>query len=91
MYLQHLLALAAWLTGRRPSTSGRSLLDALLRNWRPPAEPPNDPFAGIREPHRRKPGGRNSAVALIEPEPPQLVSAVGRLGLQRRSAQSHDD
>ena len=31
MYLQRLVQLAAWLTGRRPPSSARSPLDALLR------------------------------------------------------------
>ena len=91
MYLQRLVQLAAWLTGRRPPSSARSPLDALLRGWRPPSGPPLDPFAGVREPHRRKPGGRNSAVALMEPEPPQLVSAIGRLWRQNYNAASDKD
>ena len=90
MYLQHLLHLAAWLTGRRPPTSGRSPLDAFLRGWRPPSGPTPDPFAGVREPHRRKPGGRNSAIALMEPEPPQLVGAIGSLWRQNRNAASDE-
>lgn len=88
MYLQRLVQLAAWLVGRRPPPSGRSPLDALLRGWHPPSEPSSDPFAGVREPHRRKPGGRSSAVALLEPEPPQLVSAVGRRWRQNHNAAS---
>ena len=91
MYLQRLVQLAAWLTGRRSPPSGRSPLDALLRGWHPPSVPPPDPFAGVREPHRRKPGGRNSAVALMEPEPPQLVSAIGRLWRQNHNAASDED
>ena len=86
MYLQRLWRLAAWLTGRRPPSSGRSPLGELLRGWHPPSEPPPDPFAGVREPHRRKPGGRSSAVALAEPEPAQLVNATGRLWRQSHDA-----
>jgi hypothetical protein len=47
MYLQRLVQLAAWLVGRRPPPSGRSPLDALLRGWHPPSEPPSDPFAAF--------------------------------------------
>lgn len=91
MYLRRLVHLAAWLTGRRPLPAGRSTLDALLRGWHPPSGPASDPFAGVREPNRRKPGGRNSAVALMEPEPPQLVNAMGRLWRQHHRAASGDD
>ena len=90
MYLQRLVQLAAWLIGRRPPPSGRSTLDALFRGWHPPSGPPSDPFAGVREPYRRKPGGRSSAVALMEPEPPQSVSAVGRFW-RHHSAASGDN
>jgi hypothetical protein len=38
-----------------------------------------DPFAGVREPKRGKPGGKSSAIALMEPEGNrQVVNAVGR-------------
>jgi hypothetical protein len=37
-----------------------------------------DPLAGVREPNRGKPGGRSSAVALMEPGNRQVVNAVGR-------------
>jgi hypothetical protein len=37
-----------------------------------------DPFVGVREPKRRTPGGRSSAIALMEPEVNrQVVNAVG--------------
>jgi hypothetical protein len=36
-------------------------------------DPPEDPFAGVREPKHRRPGGRSSAVALREPESDQAV------------------
>ena len=35
--------------------------------------PPEDPFAGVREPKHRRPGGRSSAVAVREPESDQAV------------------
>jgi len=39
---------------------------------------PSDPYIGVREPRRRGPGGRDSAVSLAEPGPDQSVSAIGR-------------
>jgi hypothetical protein len=42
-----------------------------------------DPFVGVREPNRRKPGGRSAAIALMEPQANhQPVAAIG--GLNRR-------
>ena len=60
--------LVARLVGRRPPSSG----------------PTHDPYAGVREPRRRPPGGRNSAVAVMEPEPDQRVSALGQFWRRRR-------
>ena len=38
-----------------------------------------DPFVGVRAPNRRKPGGRSSAIALIEPgRQDQVANAVSR-------------
>lgn len=42
-------------------------------------DPPKDPFAGVRVPRQHGSGGRHSGIALSEPEPDELVSAVGRL------------
>jgi hypothetical protein len=42
------------------------------------AEPPADPFARVRQPRRGRPGGRDSAIAVEEPEDPKQVQAVGR-------------
>jgi hypothetical protein len=56
----------------------RRLVAALL-NRRRPFGPLEDPYAGVREPRPRKPGGRSSAIALAEPDPPKLVRAVGTL------------
>jgi hypothetical protein len=62
--------LAARLVGQRPPVVGR----------RPPSSgPAQDPYAGVREPRKRGPGGRNASVAVMEPEPDQSVSAIGRL------------
>ena len=52
----------AWLLGRRPRGSG----------------PFRDPHAGVREPRRRRPGGRGSAAAVMEPEPDHATRAIGR-------------
>ncbi len=48
---------------------------AAIGRWEPPA----DPLIPVREPRRRSPGDRGAAVAVAEPEPPVLVSAVGQL------------
>jgi len=63
MFLEKLKQLAARLAGRVPP---------------PPATPSEDPFAGVRQPRARRPGGRNSAVAVMEPEPDHWVTAIGR-------------
>ena len=65
--------------------SGRRVLAALLQQ-RGPVDPPADPYAAVREPHHRGPGGRSSAVAVAEPEPGQDVAAIGRT----RNRQHHD-
>ena len=56
-------------------------LGARLLGRLPPAPGPpgsaEDPHAGVREPRRYGPGGRNSAVALMEPEPEATVRAIG--------------
>ena len=50
-----------------------------LRRWSPPDSGPfHDPPAGVREPKRTGPGNRDSAVAVMEPQPAQRVDAVGR-------------
>jgi hypothetical protein len=41
-----------------------------------PLEPPQDPYARVRVPRRRGPGGRYDAVALAEPEEQPVVRAV---------------
>jgi len=50
---------------------------AMLLNRLRPFSPPEDPYAAVREPRRRNPSGRSSAVALAEPDPPKRVRAVG--------------
>ena len=57
-------------------------LKLLAAKWRgrlPPfAGPPSDPYAQVREPRKRGPGGRHSAVAVLAPEPDQFINANGR-------------
>jgi len=43
-----------------------------------PPEPPEDPYADVREPRRRGPGGKSTAVALAEPEEWPVARADGR-------------
>ena len=60
-------------------------LAARLVGWRPPSSGPSpDPCAGVREPRKGGPAGRNSAVAVMEPEPDKWVSAVGRFWRQHQ-------
>ena len=42
----------------------------------PPAAP-DDPYVGVREPRKRGPGGKSSAVALAEPAEERVVRAYG--------------
>ena len=42
----------------------------------PPLDLPGDPDTAVREPRRRNPAGRGSAVAVEEPDPPVTVRAV---------------
>ena len=55
----------------------RRLAARLLFRPGSPDGPPQDPYAAVREPRRRNPGGRSSAIALAEPEPPSVVRAIG--------------
>ena len=50
---------------------------ALLLRWHPPLSGPSeDPFAGVREPRPRGPGGRGTSVAVQEPRSDEAVHAV---------------
>ena len=54
-------------------------LAELLRRWRPPdIDPDLDRGAGVRAPRPAAPSGRSSAMALDEPEPDLMVSAIAR-------------
>jgi hypothetical protein len=48
-----------------------------FRSFNPPEDRPEDPYAAVREPGPRRPTGRTSAVALLEPGPQLTVRAVG--------------
>jgi hypothetical protein len=63
----------------------RRVVAALLNRFRP-FGPPHDPYAAVREPRRRKPSDRNSAVALREPEPRKRLRVVGTSGHRRTAA-----
>lgn len=57
-------------------------LGALLMRRLPPLPGPPDPaedtYAGVRQPRRSGPGGRSSAVALLEPEPEGILKVESR-------------
>ena len=55
----------------------RRIMARPLNRPEPEAEPPQDPHTSVRQPRRGNPGGRSSAVAVAEPEPPGTVSAIG--------------
>jgi hypothetical protein len=44
-----------------------------------PAEPPQDPYVPVREPRPQRPGGRDTAVAIAEPEDCERTRVVGGL------------
>lgn len=69
----------------------KALTSRLLgRGFGPPFSPPLDPSIGVREPRRRTPGGRSSAVALEEPIESMLPGAESDRG-QRRAVREHAD
>jgi hypothetical protein len=65
----------------------RRVVRALLDRRRPP----EDPYAAVREPRRRNPGGRSSAIALEEPEAWTRVRAVGTSEARTSPSYSDDD
>lgn len=56
----------------------RHIVERMLGRRPPEAGPLPDPFAGVRQPRGNGPGGRQSGVALREPEPDRSIEAVGR-------------
>ena len=57
----------------------RSLAARLAwRHGRLPPEFPDDPYAEVREPRRRGPGGKSTAVSVAEPEERPVVWADAR-------------
>jgi hypothetical protein len=78
----------------------RRIVAALISRWRPgdtflnrlrPFSPPEDPYPGVREPRRRNPSGRSSAIALAEPEPSGRVRAVSTMGTRGSHADSYEE
>ena len=72
----------------------RHLGSSVRRHMGPrrPFSPPDDPYASVREPLRRSPGGRSSAIALAEPEPSRRLRAVGTTEPGRRNrAEPYED
>jgi hypothetical protein len=63
IYFERLKRLAARLMGRRGPLFG----------------PSQDPYARVREPRRRGPAGRQSAIAVMEPEPDESIDVAGRV------------
>jgi hypothetical protein len=57
----------------------RRLAARIMNRLPPPFLPPEDPYASVREPRRRNPGGRSSAVAVAEPEEDATVRALGQV------------
>jgi hypothetical protein len=43
-----------------------------------PNESPRDPYSCVRQPLVHRPGGRNAAVALEEPDEEQTLTLVGQ-------------
>ena len=68
----------------------RRIVAALLNRLRP-FSPPEDPYPGVREPRRRNPSGRSSAIALAEPEPSGRVRAVSTMGTRGSHADSYEE
>jgi hypothetical protein len=56
----------------------RLRLEARFPDDPPLADPPPDPWSGVREPRWFGPGGRSSAVAADEPDEIEAVLAMGR-------------
>jgi hypothetical protein len=53
--------------------------------WLPP-EPLDDPHVGVREPRKRGPGGKSTAVALPEPTEQRVVRAYGHVHSRGRTS-----
>ena len=65
-------------TDNRMLTYLKALAARLKRRVTDLLPPSEDPSVGVREPRRRGPGGRSSAVAVAEPSEPSNVRAIGR-------------
>jgi hypothetical protein len=62
----------------------------MQREFGPLLPPPDDPHVGVREPRRRGPGDRSSAVAVDEPREPVIVRAAGTI-VNRPPIRHHTD
>jgi hypothetical protein len=69
----------------------RQLAARLMRRDGPRFDPPLDPYAGVRQPRKFGPGGRHSAVAVVEPEPDRAVDAIARSRRRRRRRVLHGE
>ena len=59
-------------------TTIQRVLSTIYRMWgQADAGGAGDPLAGVREPVRRGPGGRSSAIALSEPDGDTRAEAIG--------------
>jgi hypothetical protein len=51
----------------------KHIIATIIRRGSQPSDPSGDPRAGVREPTSRRPGGRSSAVAVVEPRADELI------------------
>ena len=61
---------------------------ARLRGRRGPWNPPPDPYAAVRQPRGREPGGRHASAAVAEPEPRRSTDAVAAPRRRRSPAEA---
>ena len=74
-------ALSFWPARERPVQLGLQDMSAPARGsqhrWRGPDRPPGDPTSRVREPKPDRPYDRSGAVAVVEPDESEVLSAVG--------------
>jgi hypothetical protein len=58
----------------------KQLAKRLMAQRPPPWGPSADPYAGVRQPRKHGPRGRDAAVAVAEPDEDGFVRAVGPSG-----------
>ena len=75
-------ALSSWLTRGQPVQLGLRDIAMPARESPPPSrgsdQSPGDPTRRVRHPKPHRPYEGSGAIALVEPEEPQLVAAVAR-------------